>query len=155
MKEEEAEDSEEFYQELEEEELIALKKHVRSRKGARNSRSNSKTDSLYKEALMDSIFGRFQEASRKLKLMITLTPDTPEPYHLLGTMHEENGELDKAAEYLFMSTYLSPPNLEKWLKVGDLSFERKMFNQAAYCFGRALKIASCDPKIMVRRAEAF
>lgn len=104
---------------------------------------------------MDSIFGKFQEASKKLKLMITLTPDAPEPYHLLGTMHEENGELDKAAEYLFMSTYLSPPNLEKWLKVGDLSFERKMYNQAAYCFGRALKIASCDPKIMIKRAEAF
>lgn len=54
-----------------------------------------------------------------------------------------------------MSTYLSPPNLEKWLKVGDLSFEQKMYTQAAYCYGRALKIASCDPKIMVKRAEAF
>jgi general transcription factor 3C polypeptide 3 (transcription factor C subunit 4) len=101
---------------------------------------------------MDSIFGKFHEASSKLKRMITLSPDSPEPYHLLGNMHEENGELDKAAEYLFMSTYLSPPNLEKWLKVGDLSFERKMYSQAAYCFGRALKIASGDPKIMVRRA---
>lgn len=30
-----------------------------------------------------------------------------------------------------------------------------MYNQAAYCYGRALKIASCDPKIMIRRAEAF
>lgn len=40
---------------------------------------------------MDSIFGRFQEASKKLKLMITLAPDSPEPYHLLGTMHEELG----------------------------------------------------------------
>ena len=30
-----------------------------------------------------------------------------------------------------------------------------MYSQAAYCFGRALKIASCDPKIIVRRAEAF
>jgi Flp pilus assembly protein TadD len=40
---------------------------------------------------MDSIFGRFQDASKKLKLMITLAPDNPEPYHLLGTMHEELG----------------------------------------------------------------
>ena len=54
-----------------------------------------------------------------------------------------------------MSTYLSPPNLEKWLKVGELSFERRMYSQAAYCFGRALKIANCDPNIMLRRAEAF
>jgi len=30
-----------------------------------------------------------------------------------------------------------------------------MYSQAAYCFGRALKIANCDPKIMLRRAEAF
>ena len=30
-----------------------------------------------------------------------------------------------------------------------------MYSQAAYCFGRALKIASCDPKIMIRRAQAF
>jgi len=54
-----------------------------------------------------------------------------------------------------MSTYLSPPNLEKWLKVGELSFERRMYSQSAYCFGRALKIANCDPKILLRRAEAF
>ena len=46
---------------------------------------------MYKEALMDSIFGKFQEASKKLKAMITLSPDSPEPYHLLGTMHEELG----------------------------------------------------------------
>jgi len=54
-----------------------------------------------------------------------------------------------------MSTYLSQPKIDKWLKVGELSFERKMFSQAAYCFGRALKMAPCDPKIMVRRAESF
>ena len=53
-----------------------------------------------------------------------------------------------------MSTYLSPPSLEKWLKVGELSYERKMYNQAAYCFGRALKL-STDPAIMSRRAAAF
>jgi Tfp pilus assembly protein PilF len=39
--------------------------------------------------------------------------------------------------------------------VGELSFERRMYSQAAYCFGRALKIANCDPNIMIRRAEAF
>jgi hypothetical protein len=39
-----------------------------------------------------------------------------------------------------MSAYLSPPNFEKWKKVGTLSFDLKMYDQAAYCFGRALKI---------------
>ncbi len=77
--------------------MATLKKHKRGKRGSRGLKGNSKTEGLYKEALMDSIFGRFQDASRKLKLMITLSPDSPEPYHLLGTMHEENGELDKAA----------------------------------------------------------
>ena len=45
---EEAEDSEDFYQELEEEELATLKKHIKGRKSARGSRNNSKTDNLYK-----------------------------------------------------------------------------------------------------------
>jgi Flp pilus assembly protein TadD len=43
---------------------------------------------MYKEALMDVIFGRFAEASKKLKLIITLSPDNPEPYHLLANMHD-------------------------------------------------------------------
>jgi len=48
-------------------------------------------DALHKEALFDSFFGRFEEASKKLKHMITLNPDNPEPYQVLGNMHEENG----------------------------------------------------------------
>ena len=62
-------------------------------------------------------------------------------------MHEEAGkknndysELCKAAEYFFFYAYYSHPDIEKWLKVGDMSFELKIYPQAAYCYGRALKI---------------
>jgi hypothetical protein len=54
---------------------VHLNRHLRGRRAAK-----------------DSIFGKFQEASKKLKAMITLSPDSPEPYHLLGTMHEELGK---------------------------------------------------------------
>ena len=69
-----------------------LNRHLRGRRAAKGSRGNTEIDAMYKEALMDSIFGKFQEASKKLKAMITLSPDSPEPYHLLGTMHEELGK---------------------------------------------------------------
>ena len=54
-----------------------------------------------------------------------------------------------------MSTYLSPPSLEKWTKVADISFDLQMYNQAAYCFGRALKIEHYNLPLMIKRAEAF
>lgn len=46
---------------------------------------------MYNDALMDEVFGRFEEAARKLKQIITLAPDNPQPYHLLSNIHEETG----------------------------------------------------------------
>lgn len=51
-------------------------------------------ETLYKEALMDTFFGRFEEASKKLKNHIALYPDHSEAYHLLGTMYEELGNFN-------------------------------------------------------------
>lgn len=42
---------------------------------------------MYKDALMNVIFGQFEEASKKLKNLIALYPDNPDAFHLLGTMH--------------------------------------------------------------------
>lgn len=69
-----------------------MNRHFRNRKNHRSSKTSTEIETMYKEALMNSIFGRFEEASKKLKLIITLSPDNPEPYHLLGTMHEEIGK---------------------------------------------------------------
>ena len=63
--------------------------------------------------------------------------------------------MKKAVEYYFISTYLSAPNLEKWVKVGDMSMGLKMFSQAAYCYGRALKIENYNVQLSLKRADAF
>lgn len=63
--------------------------------------------------------------------------------------------MKKAVEYYFISTYLAPPNFEKWVKVADMSMELKMFSQAAYCYGRALKIDNYNIDLSIKRAEAF
>ena len=54
-----------------------------------------------------------------------------------------------------MSAYLSPPNFEKWKKVGDMSFDLRMYDQAAYCYGRALKIENYNIELMTKRAECY
>ncbi len=36
-----------------------------------------------------------------------------------------------------------------------MSFELQMYNQSAYCYGRALKIENYNIELMTRRAEAF
>lgn len=36
-----------------------------------------------------------------------------------------------------------------------MSFDLQMYNQSAYCFGRALKIENYNIELMSRRAEAF
>jgi outer membrane protein assembly factor BamD (BamD/ComL family) len=48
----------------------------------------SEMETMYKDALMNVIFGQFEEASKKLKNLISLYPDNPDAFHLLGTMHE-------------------------------------------------------------------
>jgi hypothetical protein len=43
-------------------------------------------------------------------------------------------------EYFFFHAYYSQPSVEKWLKVADMSYDLDMYQQAAYCYGRALKM---------------
>lgn len=106
---------------------------------------------MYKEALMSSIFGKFSEASKKLKLIITLAPDNPDPYHLLGTMHEEIGtfivdtrivqqssrvsfyehlfvtsqprEMDQSGRYLIWAKNVQPGGLLLWKSTQNIKLQ--------------------------------
>lgn len=65
-----------------------MNRHFRNKRSNRASKMTTEMEALYKEALMDTFFGRFEEASKKLKNHIALYPDHSEAYHLLGTMYE-------------------------------------------------------------------
>ena len=108
------------------------------------------------------MFGKFEEANETCKRIIAIHPENPEPYYIMGTMHEEAGkrndeysELCKAAEYFFFHAYYAQPDIEKWLKVADMSFELKIYHQAAYCYGRALKINSSNLETNLKRCESL
>lgn len=108
------------------------------------------------------MFGRFDMASESCKKMISNNPENPEPYFLMATMYQEaaqrnedDNELFKSVEYFFFHAYYSPPSLEKWLKVADMSYDLELFMQAAYCYGRVLKMNKSNIEISLRRAECL
>lgn len=88
------EDSERGEDSLSEELLGVLKmnRHHRVKGHHRTGRSNSKEDALYREALKEFMFGKFEEANETCKRIIAIHPENPEPYYIMGTMHEEAGK---------------------------------------------------------------
>ena len=114
----------------EEPEFLRTNRLTRQRSHHRSTRTNEQEDQLYHEAFRIYMFGGFEKASDKCKHIIAMNPQNPKPYFLLATMHEEvaktnedMSELHKAVEYYFFDAFYSAPDIEKWLKVGDMSHE--------------------------------
>ncbi len=79
-------------------------------------------------------------------------PKIPELYTIAAMMYEDKGKINKAAKLREIGAELSEPDGGRWAKIGDLYFESKYFEQAAYCYGRALKSDQHNVNLMCCRA---
>ena len=76
-------------------------------------------------------------------------------YEEAAQTNENYSEMLKAAEYFFFNAYYSPPDLDKWLKVAELSTQLRKFPEAAYAYGRAIKINGSNLETNLKRCSCL
>ena len=120
-------------------------------KDKRSSKLPKQIENKRQDAVRLYIEGNFNQSFEKLKEVMKVYPKIPELYTIAAMMYEEKGKINKAARLREIGAELSEPDGGRWAKIGDLYFETKYYEQAAYCYGRALKSDQHNVNLMCCR----
>ena len=66
-------------------------------------------------------------------------PELAEVTHTMSLIYEEKGDLTKAFTFAFLSAIETRTDTEKWKQCAELATKVGHFNQAIYCYNRAVK----------------
>ncbi|CAL4091725.1 unnamed protein product [Meganyctiphanes norvegica] len=127
----------EFEKELNQQQRYQLK-----RKGGvekrRRRRLPAALQGLMGEANLRYARCEYDEAIKMCMEVIRQYSHSPEPYQTLGMIYEEKKMVNKSLQFLLIAAFLSP-NAEEWEKLAELSLNQGDLQQAAWCWGRAIR----------------
>ena len=83
--------------------------------------------------------GDYSTAAENLLLVIQEAPGLAEPFHTLGIIYEEWGNMKKSEEFFLLAVHLTPNDAELWRRVAGVAKSRGDLAQAAYCLRRCLR----------------
>ncbi|XP_069973320.1 general transcription factor 3C polypeptide 3-like isoform X2 [Penaeus vannamei] len=127
----------EFEKELNEQQRYQLKRKGGGEK-RRRRRLPAALQGLMGEANLRYARQEYDEAIKMCMEVIRQFSHSPEPYQTLGMIYEEKKMANKSLQFLLIAAFLSP-DAEEWEKLADLSLHQGDFQQAVFCWGRAIK----------------
>jgi len=102
------------------------------------------------EAQMYFVNKEYNEAIEKLSVVARLAPRLPDPYHILGLIYEESGDILRALQFYSLAASYSVRPVELSKKIAYLATDAGEYDQAlSYC-NKALKMKA-DPKLIFLR----
>lgn len=105
------------------------------------------TAKLMGQANMAFVQRHYDDAIAALLEVIRQSPSSHEPYHTLGLVYEEKGELGRAFGYFLLSAHLIKGDLELWNKLTQLAIKLGRRREALYCLSRVLRMGRiADPE---------
>ena len=145
------EDSDSAYNSEETDLLIASSRSKRKRtrkqkKFFKESFKGSSTVKLSREAA--SIMGKansafvmrdYSAAIEGFLEVIRMSPKSHEPYHSVGLIYEETGEIEKAICFYFLAAQLAAQNVDLWKRLAAMAKTVGKIDLVFYFMGRALK----------------
>ena len=88
---------------------------------------------------------------RLLTEVIKRAPNLPDPYHTLGTLHQDAGDPRRALNFFMIAVHLTPKDVHLWRRLAELSTQLGFLRQAIYCLckvRRALYLQMRKPKLL-------
>ena len=74
-----------------------------------------------------------EEAIEKCHECITVAPHDASPYHTLGLIYEEKGDMAKAMDFYSIAAHVSKTDVALWLRIADMALTLENRRHAAYC----------------------
>lgn len=129
---------------------LRRKKRRKSKDGKRKGRAKGRRNRCGPEVIKklgDATLlfteNRFKEAIPILHEIVRIAPNLPNSYNLLGSIYKENGEIDKAINFVMLAAYVSPKDVSMWRKLIDLALKKEDAALARHCVIKAMR---ADPE---------
>jgi hypothetical protein len=130
-------------------------KMILLRKGRRAGKLSKLTPELEKrmgEANSAYINQEFARAVDILLHIIQSAPHAEGPYHTLGLIYEERGDLGKAVEAYLLAAHMSKRDWGLWKRVAKMAVECGQYQHAIYCWTKVLGSETENDEIRWERA---
>lgn len=125
---------------------LRRKKRRKSKDGKRKGRTRGRRNRCSPEVIKklgDATLlfteNRFKEAIPILHEIVRIAPNLPNSYNLLGSIYKENGEIDKAINFVMLAAYVSPKDVSLWKKLIDLALKKEDAALARHCVIKAMR----------------
>eukprot|EP00400_MALV-I_sp_L67-5_P001087 gene1087-1024_t len=124
-------------------ELALAKPKAKRKKAAWASTGTKNISKKAKDLLGKANFsfmnGDYTAAAESLMLVIQEAPGIAEPFHTLGIIHEEWGDMKKSEEFFLLAVHLTPNDAALWRRVAGIAKARGDLKQAVYCLKRCYR----------------
>ncbi|VDM43371.1 unnamed protein product, partial [Toxocara canis] len=117
----------------------------------------SKTlDALLGQANVIYAKGQTKEALTMLLEVIRQEPRNPDAYRLVSDIYKELNQSHKCLQYGLLAAHLnSRTPAEEWVELGNLARRLQRIEEAAACYGRAIKVEPSNWKHYEKRIETL
>lgn len=129
------------------------KKKSRGRVAAGDMEPSPEVRNMLGNANLAYVQGKQKEAIDILNEVIRIEPATKAAWYTLSTIQEELGNMDKAIQLRIVVAHLTKSNSNTWKELGIQSKELGLLEQAAYCFGEAVRSDRTDVEAIWDRAS--
>ena len=112
---------------------------VKRTRVSRKMRVSAEAEKILGLANMLYVQNFVEEAIEKCHECITVAPHEASPYHTLGLIYEEKGDMAKAMDFYSIAAHVSKKDVELWLRIADMALTLENRRHAIYCLSRAVK----------------
>ena len=106
---------------------------------SRKMRVSAEAEKILGLANMLYVQNFVEEAIEKCHECITVAPHDASPYHTLGLIYEEKGDMAKAMDFYSIAAHVSKTDVALWLRIADMALTLENRRHAIYCLSRAEK----------------
>uniref|UniRef100_A0A915BUF8 General transcription factor 3C polypeptide 3 n=1 Tax=Parascaris univalens TaxID=6257 RepID=A0A915BUF8_PARUN len=113
-------------------------------------------DALLGQANVIYAKGQTKEALTMLLEVIRQEPRNPDAYRLVADIYKEMNQSHKSLQYGLLAAHLnSRTSAEEWVELGNLAYNLQRIEEAAACYGRAIRAEPSNWKHYEKRIETL
>ncbi|CAG9540754.1 unnamed protein product [Cercopithifilaria johnstoni] len=125
--------------------------------GERRMKTNKTLDALIGQANVIYAKGRTKEALTMLLEVIRQEPRNPEPYRQVADIYNDLNRPQKSLQYGLLAAHLNGnrTSAAEWADLGDYALKLDKSEEAAACYGRAIRADSSNHFYYEKRIDAL
>ncbi|KAJ3131473.1 transcription factor TFIIIC subunit tfc4 [Physocladia obscura] len=98
---------------------------------------------------------KFPEAIEILHEVIGADPQRADAWKMRAFLYEEQGDHEQAYKFNFIAAHMDRKDADLWKRLAEISVAKEFFEEALYCYAKAIKADPTDLESLLRRSLIF